>query len=186
MTIYFFRRYCGNLQRKGNNKHVVMHKWWLLAAEKQMESAKLPVPHPIASPHHVSFTLQCLGLLPPWLCPPQCPNEDVCGMNFSFAFLFCSPPFITLDFGSDHFDLILSFDSLRWSFAMPVAYNRISVMAGEVFIATRKRLNLTMLRNPSCTVSQCAATHSDISGGLPCRISSLIPQNSLGSQAVSS
>lgn len=158
----------------------------VVGSRKQMESAKLPVPHPIASPDHVSFTFQCLGLPPLWLCPPQCPNEDVCGVNFLFSFLLCSPSFAPLDFGSDHFDLILSFDSLRWSFAMPVAYNRISVMAGEAFLATRKRLNLTVLRNPSCTVSQCAATHSDISGGLPCGISLLIPQNSLGSQAVSS
>lgn len=113
-------------------------------------------------------------------------SEDMCGMNFLFSFLFGSPSFIPLDFGTDHFDLILSFDFLRWSFAMPVAYNPISVMAGEVLIATRKRLNLTKLRTPFCTVSQCAAPHSDISGGLPYRISSLIPQNSLVSWAVSS
>lgn len=113
-------------------------------------------------------------------------SEDVCGMNFLFSFLFCSPSFIPVDFGSDHVDLMLSFDSLRWSFAMSVAYNPISVLAGKVLIATRKRLNLTKLRNPSCTVSQCAASHPDISGILPYRIESLMPQNFLGSQAVSS
>lgn len=164
-----------------------MHTWWLLVAEEQVESAKLPVPYPIAYPHHVSFTLQWLGLIPPLVSPSQCLKMCVVWfIFFLFSFLFCSPSFIPLGFGSDHFDLILSFDSLRWSFAMPVVYNPISVMAGEVLIATRKRLNLTKLRNPSCTVSQCAATHSDISGGLPYRISSLIPLNSPGSQTASS
>ena len=58
-------------------------------------------------------------------------SEDVCGVDVFFS-LFFSPPFISLDFGSDHFDLILSFDSLTRSFAMPVGYNPISVMTGEV------------------------------------------------------
>lgn len=66
-------------------------------------------------------------------------SEDVCGSSFlffpSFLFFFpphISPPFISLDFGWDHFDLIISFDFSAQSFAMPVGYNPISVMAGEV------------------------------------------------------
>lgn len=149
------------------SRRVTASMWWCTHGGCQLQRNKWKVQNylfRIASPHHVSYTLQ---MLHPSMTLSFPMSEDVCGMNFLFSFLFCSPSFIPLDFGSDHFDLILSFDSLRWSFAMPVAYNPISVMAGEVLIATRKRLNLTKLRNPSCTVSQCAATHSGISGGLP-------------------
>lgn len=63
-----------------------------------------------------------------------------------FFFFPPTPPFISLDFGSDHFDRILTFDSLTRSFAMPVGYNPISCYGSwSPLIATRRRLNLTQL-----------------------------------------